>query len=146
MSLQIQKMWIVIGLAGVMGALSRWCISFLTEYILALPIFVDTIIVNVLGCFVLGLVLQMVPTNETLRVHMKDISAGFIGSFTTFSTFIADSYLLLLVSHPFIPGTLIMGHVLLGLIGFQLGLRTVKKRKFQTESPTEPTISSRIPK
>ncbi|MBD3408057.1 MAG: hypothetical protein GF411_18195, partial [Candidatus Lokiarchaeota archaeon] len=101
MSLHIQKSWIVIGLAGVLGALSRWSVSFLTESMLALPIFVDTVIVNVLGCFVLGIAFQMGPANELVKTHMKDISAGFIGSFTTFSTFIADSYLLLMVSHPF---------------------------------------------
>ena len=74
--------------AGALGALSRYGVS-----LWALRAFGDrlpfgTLIVNVLGCLLLGFLLQAGVTHPGLTREAKlALGTGFLGSFTTFSTF-----------------------------------------------------------
>lgn len=80
--------YFVIGIAGIIGALLRYGISILP----AISMFdfpVSTLIVNYIGCFLLGWFLTR--KNEQLPEWFhKGFSTGLIGSFTTFSTFAVD--------------------------------------------------------
>ena len=77
----------IIGTGGFFGAISR----FLLSSAVATPF--DTLTVNVLGSFALGMLMF---DTELLgyvspRVRMG-LGIGFLGSFTTFSTFAIQSY------------------------------------------------------
>ena len=77
----------IIGTGGFFGAISR----FLLSSAVATPF--DTLTVNVLGSFALGMLMF---DTELLgyvspRVRMG-LGIGFLGSFTTFSTFAVQSY------------------------------------------------------
>ena len=78
---------LIIGIGGFFGAISR----FLLSSAVATPF--DTLTVNVLGSFALGML--MFDTEllgyVTPRVRMG-LGIGFLGSFTTFSTFAVQSY------------------------------------------------------
>lgn len=88
---------LAVGIGGVIGTLLRYFVSSLLAESMFFPW--DTIIVNIIGSFILALILS-VTLNKT---HMNKIilsffSTGIIGSFTTFSTIIIDLALLAQVS------------------------------------------------
>ena len=70
--------FVLVGIGGVLGALSR---HLLGERIDART--VDTLAVNVVGSFLLG-VLLAAPVDDSLLLLL---GTGFCGAFTTFSTF-----------------------------------------------------------
>ncbi len=77
---------LIIGTGGFFGAISR----FLLSSAIATPF--DTLIVNVLGSFALGMLMYETGFWGYIspRVRMG-LGIGFLGSFTTFSTFAVQS-------------------------------------------------------
>ncbi|AQL42429.1 camphor resistance protein CrcB [Halorientalis sp. IM1011] len=69
---------LLVGVGGVLGALARYLLGERIDTRTA-----DTLAVNVLGSFVLGL-LVAVPVDDSLLLVF---GTGFCGAFTTFSTF-----------------------------------------------------------
>jgi len=79
----------LIGLGGAMGAISRYLVY---EAAIAwtknawLPL--GTIFVNISGCFIIGLLGGLAETKNLFSPEMRAlIFIGFLGGFTTFSTF-----------------------------------------------------------
>ena len=103
---------LIIGTGGFFGAISR----FLLSNAVATPF--DTLTVNVLGSFALGMLMYEMDFLGYIspRVRMG-FGIGFLGSFTTFSTFAVQSYQM--------PQTLaiinIAANVILTLIAVLLG-------------------------
>ena len=103
---------IIIGTGGFFGAISR----FLLSNAIATPF--DTLTVNVLGSFALGMLMYETGFMGYIspRVRMG-LGIGFLGSFTTFSTFAVQSYQM--------PQTLailnIAANVILTLVAVLLG-------------------------
>jgi CrcB protein len=82
---------IYIGIGGFIGAVSRYL---LVRYFLGLfPSFpVGTLAVNVLGSFVLGIIVYAISPGK-LSPEMRDmIIIGILGGFTTMSAFAYDSF------------------------------------------------------
>ena len=107
------RMNILIAIFGAIGALSRWKIS---EYCTRLgpdnfPF--GTFTVNIIGSFLLG-ILMSITVHETIPETWRiPLSVGFLGSFTTFSTFSVETISLLQQGH---------GRLALLNIGAQLGI------------------------
>jgi len=77
-----------IALAGALGALSRYGLGSLVHRFTGPSFPFGTLAVNVLGCFALGAVMHIgLGTTLLSRTARITISIGFIGAFTTFSTF-----------------------------------------------------------
>ena len=79
----IEQIWLV-GLGGVVGALGRYTVATLVESE-AFPL--STFLVNVVGSFLLGLVL-FAELGESIQLF---VGVGVCGAFTTFSTFSVDT-------------------------------------------------------
>lgn len=80
--------YLLIAIAGGLGALARYEVSLRvqTEFSSDFPI--GTLAVNVLGCFLFGLIWSMSEERMLLSVEARTILlSGFMGAFTTFSTF-----------------------------------------------------------
>lgn len=79
-------------LAGGVGALSRYGLAGLAQRWSGSGFPVGTFTVNVLGCFLFGLVWGLLEGRLGLAPQLRLIVlTGFMGSFTTFSTFVFES-------------------------------------------------------
>ena len=85
-----------VALGGACGASLRFYISQLVLNWLGKGFPFATLMVNITGSFIMGLLYQLIE-HEILdiNVHRTLIGIGFLGAFTTFSTFSLDSLLLL---------------------------------------------------
>jgi CrcB protein len=91
----LQKM-LLIALAGGLGALARYGLSGLVLRATGAGLPYGTLAVNVLGCFLFGLVWALAAERMMISPEMRTIVlVGFLGSFTTLSTFIFESHSLL---------------------------------------------------
>lgn len=86
---------IYIGLGGFFGSIMRYVIAkYFNNIIGGFPL--GTLAVNVLGSFLLGLLLYSVSFGKNISTETRDfIAIGFIGAFTTMSSFAYESFRLL---------------------------------------------------
>lgn len=80
--------FLLVGIAGAAGAVSRYGIGIWAERFLGGHFAFGTLVVNVLGCLALGFLLEL-DRGTTLVTHPMRmlVAVGFLGAFTTFSTF-----------------------------------------------------------
>ncbi len=115
---------LVIGIGGFFGAICRFVISKQMAFLLGDDFPYGTILVNAVGSFLLGFLsryfLEHFVVTELVRVS---ILIGFLGAFTTFSTFSYESIILLQEGDLLKAAINIVSNVLLCLIlcfvGFQ---------------------------
>jgi CrcB protein len=84
---------LAVALGGSLGALARYgLISFVEQR--AVGVFPwDVLVVNMTGCFAVGLVVSaLVDRHHTPEWLRLGLVLGFIGAYTTFSTFAQDLY------------------------------------------------------
>jgi len=78
---------LVVGLGGAVGAILRWWVGVFMSHLLA-PAFLGTLVVNLAGSFLVGLLLiwfqGRLPISDVLRTG---ILVGLLGGFTTYSAF-----------------------------------------------------------
>ncbi|NOY89313.1 MAG: fluoride efflux transporter CrcB [FCB group bacterium] len=118
---------IIIGAGGFLGAIFRYVLSgFFQQYFK--PLFPGgTLIVNVIGCFLLGGVMYMVQSRGMFHGHLRlFLTIGLLGALTTFSTFGYET--LELINSNLIKLTLlnIFGNIVLGVFSVWLGVTFVK--------------------
>ena len=80
--------YLLIGLGGFAGAMARyWMGTFVTQRMgLRFPF--GTFLVNISGCFLIGFFMYLLAERGVLDAHwLYIIVVGFIGAYTTFSTF-----------------------------------------------------------
>jgi CrcB protein len=117
---------VAIGLAGALGALSRYGLQSLINEVAGRPSIVGTLLVNLSGAFLLGLLVA--ATEERLEfdsVTRSALAVGFLGSYTTFSTFMFESVSRLengevLLVFVYLAGSIVLG-LALAYAGLQLG-------------------------
>lgn len=77
-----------IGVGGFLGAISRYYVSKYSNIFLGDKLPLGTVIVNVTGSFILGflyvLSVERLAVSENFRLFL---GVGFLGAYTTFSTF-----------------------------------------------------------
>jgi fluoride exporter len=78
--------YLFVGIGGIIGSLLRYLLSQITFPLMSdFPL--GTLLVNLLGAFILGWFAGKILPIITISTHIKTgISTGIIGSFTTFST------------------------------------------------------------
>lgn len=83
---------IYIGIGGFLGAISRYLLSrFINNFVTSFPL--GTLIVNAAGSFLLGLIIYSILNGKNVSPELRDfMTIGFIGAFTTMSTFAYESF------------------------------------------------------
>jgi fluoride exporter len=89
--------WIAIAVGGAIGSVARHGVNHLVHVRWLTTRFpLGTVVVNVAGCFVIGLLAGLLASERiALRAHWREfIFVGLLGGFTTFSTFGLDTFVL----------------------------------------------------
>lgn len=120
--------WLYIFLGGGLGAASRFALASavqqLAEHTRLQRFPIGILVCNILGSFVIGLIIGFMAArhNESwARLHPFAV-AGFLGSFTTFSTFALDTHKLLTDS-PVLASINLAASVLGSLAAVWLGFK-----------------------
>ena len=115
----------VAGGAGV-GALVRWSLGLaLNEMFPAIPL--GTLIANIIGGFLMGMVIGSLDQFQTLPIEWRlAITTGFLGGLTTFSTFSGETLNHLLRQQWVWAGTLITVHVAGSIFAALFGVVVVR--------------------
>ncbi|KJH72571.1 fluoride efflux transporter CrcB [Aliterella atlantica] len=115
---------LAVSLGAIAGALSRYYISlwFLQRFGVAFPY--STFVINITGCFIMGFFFTLAAERIlTITPEIKLlIATGFLGSYTTFSTYGLDT-ITLLHAQRFTPALIYwLGSAILGIFSVQLGV------------------------
>lgn len=106
-----------IALGGMLGALARYALTVLLTPLLTRTGFPwATLIINVSGSFALGLIAALAARNVVSPEWRAAIGVGFLGAYTTFSTFSVDLDGLLSRGEGWRATLYLLGNVGLGLL------------------------------
>ena len=112
-----------LSLAGACGTVSRYALSELAGKVKTGHFPLGTFTVNVIGSFLFGLVYALAARKIHFSGEVKLILlVGFMGAFTTFSTFAFDTARLLKASHFALAFGNIFLQVLLGMVALVAGI------------------------
>ena len=91
------KTLLLVGIGGALGSIGRYLGSLYGNRLFPTEGFpVGTFLVNILGCFIIGLIYGTAEESGRISQEAKLLTAtGFCGGFTTFSTFSHESLTLL---------------------------------------------------
>ncbi len=114
---------IFVGIGGFSGAISRYLsILFVTNIAGGKNYPIGTMAVNILGCFLLGLGLGIATEKQILSPEVRLLLfTGFLGSFTTYSTFGAESFGLIKDGSFISASVNIILHIIVGLAAVWAG-------------------------
>lgn len=88
------KMILLVGLGGFVGTIARYLSGLLVNSILLMP-GLSTLVVNLLGSFLIGLVYALGSARGYGSELMALLTIGVLGGFTTFSAFSVETMLFL---------------------------------------------------
>ncbi len=93
----IQKYFLqifIVGIGGFVGSIFRFVVGEISRRIIPLTQFpMGTLIVNIVGCFFIGLFGGLIEIKSIADSHLKLLLiTGLLGGFTTFSAFGFDTY------------------------------------------------------
>lgn len=124
------KRYIAVFLFGIIGGGARYLMELLIVAPNGFPF--STLLINIIGCFFFSIMVDYIPKRFALSSTVATgLSAGLIGSFTTFSTFNLDA-VKLVVHHQLAFFAIylfctIFGSLLMNLTGRKVSRRLLQK-------------------
>jgi len=113
----------LVGLGGMVGSIARYLVAALLSQRLPLGFPYGTFTVNIVGCFLIGLILGMLGRAGTLGPDLRLLLAtGFCGGFTTFSSFTYEVIELVEANQAVLAVSYVLFSLLLGLLAAVAGL------------------------
>lgn len=108
---------ILVGLGGFCGGLSRFLLGSLISRKSGSSFPVGTFFINMAGALLLGILTGAAPARQTYLL----LGDGFLGAFTTFSTFMYEGFNLIGENEKHNAFFYILGSLLIGVAGFVAG-------------------------
>jgi CrcB protein len=116
------KTILLIGSGGFIGSVARFFVSKINLSVALFSITVGALLVNVLGCLIIGFLTGIAEQRTILTAEWRlFLMVGFCGGFTTFSTFANEN--LMLMHNGLFPSILLYTglSILLGFLAVYLG-------------------------
>jgi CrcB protein len=83
--------FVYVGLGSMLGGVSRYGMTLITQNYAVLSIPLGTLISNLAGCLLIGLIAGIGAASQILSTEMRLLLAtGFCGGFTTMSSFVYE--------------------------------------------------------
>jgi len=115
--------YMAVGAGGIFGAMARYFVTLASHAVFDTDFPVGTLIINLTGSLFLGWFAVMTETRIILPAAFKlAIAVGFVGAYTTFSTFCLDSTKLLQGGAYYQFAFNVVGSVVLGLVAVRVGM------------------------
>lgn len=114
--------YVLIGLGGAFGSLTRYILGNLISKEIKSEYPLGTWIINITGAFLLGWVSSM----GISKAHYSFFGIGFLGAYTTFSTFMQEDFFLWAGKQRRMAALYLLLSVGLGVLGYILGFQMGK--------------------
>jgi len=115
--------YLLIALGGAAGAVSRYAVDDTVSRWYGGTFPLGTLVINVTGSFVLGVLFALVVERSALPSDVRaPVMIGFIGAYTTFSTWMLESARLMEGDQWMFAAVNLGGSVILGLVAVFAGL------------------------
>ncbi len=131
------RKYIYIAIGGFFGAILRYLIRTvqIENYRSAFP--VATLLINLTGCFLLAFFFTVTMKRLSINADLKlGVATGFLGAFTTFSTFCKEITVIALQGYPVTALFYMTASVVFGLVitylGYQLAVTLVNGHQKRT--------------
>ncbi|GBF81606.1 fluoride efflux transporter CrcB [Aphanothece sacrum] len=118
---------ILVFVGGGLGSVSRFFLSLVISSNLVTPFPWGTLTVNILGCFIIGIVIGIIERYQLNPYWTLLFATGFCGGFTTFSSFSYENNLLVKNSEYFLALVYILISVFWGFAATFLAMFMVRK-------------------
>lgn len=118
-------LWVALG--GAIGSAARYSINVWSGRMFGTEFPWHTLIVNVLGCFAMGVLIELMA----LRFHVTHearafLTTGILGGFTTFSAFSLDFAYLVERKHMMAAGGYALASVMVSLLAVFAGMNLIR--------------------
>ena len=121
------KNFLIVGLGGASGSMLRYAVQKIFKVQTAAAFPTGTLLVNIAGCFLIGILWSLVSRSLTWNDEMKLLlMTGFCGGFTTFSAFTLEGIGLLKENKAALFFIYLTASVVGGLLATFIGIRIAK--------------------
>lgn len=115
--------WFAVALGGALGAMARYGVSIWIFNTSGNKFPYATLSVNVLGSFIMGLLFVFIVERAALPAEMRSLlMVGFLGAFTTYSTFSLDALSLWQNGHLFLALVYVLATLILCLVAISCSI------------------------
>jgi len=120
------KIILAIGIGSCLGGISRYLLSQFVQnkFLSAFPF--GTLTVNIIGCFLIGIIFGLSEKGNVTMLWRLFLVTGFLGGFTTFSSFSNETVGLLRDGQIWHAFTYIFSSVFIGLLATFTGISLIK--------------------
>jgi len=118
---------IFVAIAGALGAVGRYGIGSIITAALGKGFAFGTLLVNIIGCLLIGILMHISLTTEAIPHPWRTaLTVGFLGAFTTFSTFSYETVKYIELGQLHTAAINIGTNVILGILATVTGLAIAK--------------------
>ena len=120
--------FILVFIGGGIGSIARYLVTTIAKNFTNIDFPFGTLIVNIVGSFLMGIftaliVSKIIANSESMRLLL---AVGFLGGFTTFSSFSMETFTLIEKHEIFYAIVNIVANVTFGLLAAYLGFKLIR--------------------